>query len=182
MSRLLEKYRQEIRPALKKELGIKSDMAVPCLTKVVITAGLGQANENPKLIDIAKENIMTITGQMPVVTRAKKAISGFKLRQNMPIGLKVTLRKQRMYEFLDRFINTSLSRIRDFRGISPKGFDKTGQLNIGIREHTIFPEISFDRAEVIHGLQVNIVFNTKEIEHNRLLMEKLGLPFEKMNK
>lgn len=182
MSRLLEKYRQEIKPALQKELKLPSDMAVPELTKIVVSCGLGQANENPKLIDIAKENIMAITGQMPVITKSKQAISGFKLRQNQPIGLKVTLRKQRMYEFFDRLVNASLGRIRDFRGISPQAFDKSGQLNIGIREHTIFPEISFEKTETIHGLQVTLVFNNNNPEHNRLLMEKMGLPFEKKDK
>jgi large subunit ribosomal protein L5 len=181
MSRLLEKYRQEVKPALQKEFNL-SPMAVPHMTKIIVTCGLGQAIENPKLVDIAKENIAIITGQMPVVTRSKKAISGFKLRQNQPIGLKVTLRKHRMYEFFDRFVNASLGRIRDFRGISPRAFDKSGQLNIGIREHTIFPEISFDKTEVIHGLQINIVFSGHDISQNRRLMELMGLPFEKKDK
>lgn len=179
MSRLLKKYREEIVPVLKKDLNISSAMAVPRMTKIVVSAGLGRATEDPKLIDIAKENIAAITGQMPVVTKSKKAISSFKLRAGASIGLKVTLRKKMMYEFLDRFISSALSRIRDFRGINPNSFDQNGNFNVGVKEHTIFPEISFEKAQVIHGLQITIVFNTKNIENNRLLLEKLGMPFEK---
>lgn len=182
MSRLLKKYRTEIVPALKKELNLSSSMAVPRMTKIVISVGLGKSIENPKLIDIAKQNITDITGQQPVITKSKKAISGFKLRAGMPIGLKVTLRKNRMYEFFDRFVNASLGRVRDFHGISTKSFDKMGNLNIGIREHTIFPEISAEKTEQVHGLQVTIVFNTSSNEHNLRLMQSLGLPFEKIDK
>ncbi len=157
-------------------------MQVPRMTKIIISAGLGAALENPKLIDIAVENIATITGQKPVVTKSKKSISSFKLRANVPIGAKVTLRKQKMYEFLDRFISAALGRIRDFHGISAKSFDSSGNLSIGIKEHTIFPEISFEKTEIIHGLQVTIVFNSKNKEANLLLMKELGMPFEKLDK
>jgi large subunit ribosomal protein L5 len=179
MSRLQQKYQQEIVPKLCKELKIKSPMALPRMTKIVISAGLGASLENPKLMEIAKSNIADITGQAPVVTYSKKAISGFKLRANQPIGLKVTLRGARMYEFLDRFNNSALARIRDFRGINPKSFDSNGNLNIGIKEHTIFPEISFEKTELVHGLQVTIVFHTNNNELNMSLMKELGMPFEK---
>jgi large subunit ribosomal protein L5 len=179
MARLQEKYNKEIVPKLVKELKLKSSMQVPRIMKIVVASGLGKAIENPKLIDIAVENIATITGQRPVVTKSKAAVSSFKLRANQPIGVKVTLRKQRMYEFFDRLVNAAMARIKDFRGISPKAFDQTGNLNIGIREHTIFPEISFENTEQVHGLQVTIVFNSDNTEHNQRLMQELGLPFAK---
>ncbi|MFZ5392145.1 MAG: 50S ribosomal protein L5 [Patescibacteria group bacterium] len=182
MSRLLIKYRSEIAPKLQKEFGLSSIMAVPKMTKIVISSGAGQAIENPKFIDTIKKTLTDITGQAPVVTRAKKAIAGFKLRANLPIGVMVTLRHSRMYEFLDRFINASMGRIRDFHGISPKSFDSSGNLNIGIKEHNIFPEISTENLENMHGLQVTIVFNSKNRDHNFRLMQELGLPFEKSAK
>ncbi len=182
MSRLYKKYQDEIVPKLVKELKLPSPMSAPRITKIVVAAGLGQALENPKLIDIAVENLAQVTGQKPVVTKSKQAISGFKLRGDQAIGVKVTLRKEKMYEFLDRFISAALGRIRDFRGISAKSFDDSGNLNIGLKEHTIFPEISFEKTEIIHGLQVTIVFNTSDKESNILLMKELGLPFEKLDK
>lgn len=182
MSRLLTKYRAEIVPKLQKEFGLSSIMAVPRLTKIVVASGAGQAIENPKLIDTIKKTLADITGQAPVITKAKKAISGFKLRANLPIGVMVTLRGQRMYEFLDRFINASMGRIRDFHGISPKSFDSSGNLNIGIKEHNIFPEISTENLESMHGMQVTIVFNSHNRDHNFRLMQELGLPFEKSAK
>lgn len=154
-------------------------MAVPHITKIVVASGLGKSLENPKLIDQARENLAAITGQQPVVTKAKKAISGFKLRAGVPIGLKVTLRRKQMYEFLDRFINAALSRVRDFHGISAKSFDKSGNLNIGIREHTIFPEVSGERTENIHGLQITISFSQPDTAKNLKLLQALGMPFEK---
>jgi len=179
MSRLQKKYQQEIVPKLAKELNIKSPMALPRMTKIVVSAGLGASLENPKILELAKSNIADITGQAPVVTYSKKSISSFKLRANQPIGLKVTLRGARMYEFLNRFVNSALARIKDFHGINSKSFDTNGNLNIGIKEHTIFPEISFEKAEMIHGLQITIVFNTSNIEQNLLLMKELNMPFEK---
>ncbi len=182
MSRLYKKYRSEIAPKLQKEFNLSSIMSVPAISKIVISSGVGQAIENPKLIDTVKKTLSEITGQTPVVTRAKKAIAGFKLRADLPIGVMVTLRRQYMYEFLDRFINASMGRIRDFHGISPKSFDSTGNLNIGIKEHNIFPEISTENLENMHGLQVTIVFNSHNKEHNFRLMQELGLPFEKTSK
>lgn len=182
MSRLLIKYQSEIAPKLQKEFGFSSIMAVPKMTKIVLSSGAGQAIENPKLIDTIKKTLTDITGQSPVVTRAKKAIAGFKLRANLPIGVMVTLRHNRMYEFLDRFINASMGRIRDFHGISPKSFDSSGNLNIGIKEHNIFPEISTENLENMHGLQVTIVFSSNNRDHNFRLMQELGLPFEKNDK
>lgn len=182
MSRLLEKYNKEIVPKLQEELKLASPMSVPRMQKIVVSSGAGDANENPKIIDSIKEIIRQITGQNPVITKSKNAISGFKLRAGQPIGLKVDLRGQRMYEFFDRFVNASMGRIRDFRGISAKSFDKTGNLNIGIKEHTIFPEISAENVEAVHGLQITIVFNSNDTEGNILLMKELGLPFEKTDK
>lgn len=182
MTYLLTKYRKEIVGQLQKEFNLKSSMSAPKLEKIIISAGLGQAIENQKIIDIAKENLKQITGQMPIVTKSKQAISGFKLRAGLPLGLKVTLRGQRMYEFLERFLNAALGRIRDFRGVSPKSFDKSGNFNIGIREHNIFPEISTENLEFIHGLQITIVFNTSDAQQNMELLKKLGMPFEKIDK
>lgn len=182
MSRLQEKYNKEIAPALQKELNLSSIMSVPKMTKIVVSSGAGDGIENPKIIDTIKETIRRITGQNPVITKSKKAISGFKLREGQPIGLKVTLRGKRMYEFFDRFVNASMSRIRDFRGISTKSFDQSGNLNIGLKEHNIFPEISAENVEALHGLQITIIFNTNGIDGNILLMKKLGLPFEKTDK
>ncbi|MFA4930628.1 MAG: 50S ribosomal protein L5 [Patescibacteria group bacterium] len=179
MSRLFTKYQQEIVPKLQKILKLSSPMSVPRLTKIIISSGAGDAIENPKIIDNIKETFRQITGQNPVITKSKKAISGFKLRAGQPIGLKVTLRGQRMYEFFDRFVNASMSRIRDFHGISTTAFDKSGNLNIGIKEHTIFPEIKAEDVEAVHGLQINIVFNTNTQNDNLQLMKELGMPFEK---
>lgn len=179
MARLLKKYRTEVIPALQKEFKLSTPMAMPRMTKITVSVGLGKSLENPKLIDQARDNIATITGQQPVITKAKKAISGFKLRAGVPIGLKVTLRRQQMYEFFDRFVNVALGRVRDFRGISSTAFDSDGNLNIGIREHTIFPEVSSEKTENIHGMQITISFNCSDAQKNMKLMQALGMPFEK---
>lgn len=175
--RLLEKYRAEVVPALQKEFGYTNHMAVPKITKVVINMGLGEAIQNPKAIENAVEDLTKITGQKPVVTKAKKSIATFKLRQGMNIGTMVTLRGPRMYEFLDRFMNLALPRIRDFRGVSAKSFDGRGNYSIGIKEQLIFPEIDYDKVDKIRGMDITIVTTAKTDEEARALLRKLGMPF-----
>jgi len=174
---LQRRYEDEIRPVLQKEFGLSSVMAVPRLEKIVINVGLGDAVQNPKLIDGAVEQIGRITGQRPVVTRSKKAISNFKLREKMPIGVAVTLRRERMYEFLERFIRVALPRVRDFRGLPSKGFDGRGNLSIGLREQIIFPEIDYDDVAQIRGLDVTITTTAKTDDEARALLVAFGLPF-----
>jgi large subunit ribosomal protein L5 len=174
---LQRRYEENIRPVLQKEFGHTSVMAVPRLEKIVINVGLGDAVQNPKLIDGAVDQIGRITGQRPVVTRSKKAISNFKLRENMPIGVAVTLRRERMYEFLERFIRVALPRVRDFRGLPSKGFDGRGNLSIGLREQIIFPEIEIDKVEKIQGLSVTIVTTAHDDAQGRALLTQLGMPF-----
>jgi large subunit ribosomal protein L5 len=175
-SRLRHKYEDEIRPALQEKLGLSSRMAVPRLEKVVINVGLGEAVQNPKLIDEAVEQVARITGQRPVVTRARKAIANFKLRENMPIGVSATLRRERMYEFLDRLINVALPRVRDFRGLNPKAFDGRGNYTMGIREQIIFPEIDLDKVEKVLGMSVTLVTTAGDDEKGRALLDALGVP------
>jgi large subunit ribosomal protein L5 len=174
---LQRRYEDEIRGVLQKEFGIGSVMAVPRLEKIVINVGLGDAVQNPKLIDGAVEQVGRITGQRPVITRAKKAISNFKLREKMPIGVAVTLRRERMYEFLERFIRVALPRVRDFRGLPSRGFDGRGNLSIGLKEQIIFPEIDLDKIEKIQGLSVTIVTTAKNDAQGRALLTQLGMPF-----
>lgn len=174
---LQRRYEDTIRPVLQKEFGHQSVMAVPRLEKIVINVGLGDAVQNPKLIDGAVEQIGKITGQRPVVTRSKKAISNFKLREKMPIGVAVTLRRERMWEFLERFIRVALPRVRDFRGLPNKGFDGRGNLSIGLREQIIFPEIDLDKIEKLHGMSVTIVTTAKNDAQGRALLTQLGMPF-----
>jgi large subunit ribosomal protein L5 len=174
---LQRRYEDEIRAVLQKEFGLSSVMAVPRLEKIVINVGLGDAVQNPKLIDGAVDQIGKITGQRPVVTRSKKAISNFKLREKMPIGVAVTLRRERMYEFLERFIRVALPRVRDFRGLPSKGFDGRGNLSIGLREQIIFPEIEIDKVEKIQGMSVTIVTTARNDAQGRALLTQLGMPF-----
>ncbi|HXC49931.1 MAG TPA: 50S ribosomal protein L5 [Candidatus Limnocylindrales bacterium] len=174
---LQRRYEETIRPVLQKEFGMKSVMAIPRLEKIVINVGLGDAVQNPKLIDGAVEQIGRITGQRPVITRSKKAISNFKLRENMPIGVAVTLRRERMYEFLERFIRVALPRVRDFRGLPNKGFDGRGNFSVGLREQIIFPEIDLDKIEKIHGMSVTIVTTARDDAQGRALLTQLGMPF-----
>ena len=174
---LQRRYEDEIRPVLQKEFGLSSVMAVPRLEKIVINVGLGDAVQNPKLIDGSVEQIGRITGQKPIVTRSKKAISNFKLREKMPIGVAVTLRRERMYEFLERFIRVALPRVRDFRGLPNKGFDGRGNLSIGLREQIIFPEIEIDKIEKVLGMSVTIVTTANDDAQGRALLTKLGMPF-----
>jgi large subunit ribosomal protein L5 len=174
-----ERYAKEIVPALMKEFSFKSVMQVPKVQKVVLNVGLGEAIQNIKLLDSIQKELTDISGQKAVITRAKKAIAGFKLRAGVPIGCKVTLRGNRMYEFLDRFIGVALPRIRDFRGISPKSFDGHGNYALGIKEQIIFPEINYDKVELLHGLDVIICTSARTNEEGRALLAHLGMPFTK---
>jgi large subunit ribosomal protein L5 len=178
MARIKEKYNKEVVPALMEEFGYKNVMQVPRLTRIVVNMGLGQAVQNIKLIDSASAEIAQITGQKPVVTRAKKSIATFKLRKGMPIGCMVTLRGDRMYEFFDRLVNVALPRVRDFRGVSRKAFDGRGNYSIGIREQIIFPEINYDKVERIQGLNVTIISSARNDEEAKSLLVRLGMPFQ----
>ena len=176
-SRLRERYHREMVPALMKRFGFKNLFQVPRPVKVIINMGLGEAVENVKVIDSAVGELATITGQRPVVTRAKKSEAGFKLRTGMPIGCKVTLRGDRMYEFLDRFLNIALPRIRDFRGVSPHSFDGRGNYALGVKEQVIFPEIKYDKVDMVRGMDVCIHTTAQNDEEARALLEQLGFPF-----
>lgn len=177
MSRLKERYTKEIAPAMGKEYGYKNVMAIPKLEKIVINIGLGEAIQNAKLLDTAADELGQITGQRPVITRAKKSIASFKLRQGMPIGCSVTLRGQRMYEFLDRFLNTALPRVRDFRGLSTKSFDGRGNYTLGLRDQLIFPEIDYSRVSKIKGMNISVVTTAKTDDEARTLLRLFGMPF-----
>lgn len=177
MARLKDKYMNEIAPALVKEFGYENIMAIPKLDKVVINIGLGEAIANPKALDAAVEDMTAIAGQKPVVTRAKKSIAAFKLREDMPIGVKVTLRGDRMYEFIDRLFNIALPRVRDFRGVSPKSFDGRGNYSLGLREQLIFPEIDFDKVDKVRGMQIAFTTTAKTDEEGKALLRALGMPF-----
>jgi len=176
-ARLKEKYTKEIAPALSKEFDYKNPMSIPKLEKIVINVGLGEAIQNAKAIDAAVGDLQMIAGQKPVVTKAKKSIAAFKLREGMNIGTMVTLRGDRMYEFLDRFVNAALPRVRDFRGISPKAFDGRGNYTIGLRDQLIFPEIDFGKIDKARGMNVCIVTTAKTDEEARSLLRHLGMPF-----
>ncbi|MCK5534663.1 50S ribosomal protein L5 [bacterium] len=179
MARLLEVYKKEIVPKLMKQFKYKNVMEVPYIQKIVVNMGLSEAKDDIKIIDRARGELAAITGQNPLITKAKKSISNFKLREGVPIGAKVTLRSRRMYEFLDRLINAALPRIRDFKGISRKAFDKEGNYNLGIREQSIFPEIKADKVEKTRGLNITIVIGSKSIEESRELLNLFGMPFRK---
>jgi large subunit ribosomal protein L5 len=176
-SRLRERYKNEIAPALAKEFGIKNPMAVPRIEKVVINMGMGEAISNSKILDTAVDEIRAITGQKPVVTKAKKSIASFKLRQGMNIGAMVTLRGERMYEFLDRLISVALPRVRDFRGVSGKAFDGRGNYTLGIREQLIFPEIDFNKVDKTRGMNISIVTTANTDDEARSLLKAVGMPF-----
>lgn len=177
MARLKDKYKNEIAGSLAKEFDIKNPMAVPRIEKVVINMGLGEASANAKILDVAADELKAITGQKPVITKAKKSIAAFKLRQGMSIGTMVTLRGDRMYEFLDRLISVALPRVRDFRGISGKAFDGRGNYTLGIREQLIFPEIDFNKVDKTRGMNISIVTTAKTDEQARSLLKALGMPF-----
>lgn len=175
--RLKEKYQQEVVPALIQEFGYRSVMQVPRLTKVVLNIGLGEAIQNAKALDAAVGDLGMIAGQKPVVTRSKKSIAAFKLRQGMPIGAMVTLRATQMYEFLDRLMNLSLPRLRDFRGINRRSFDGRGNFTLGLREQIIFPEIEYDKVDKIRGLEIAIVTSATDDAQGYALLKRLGMPF-----
>jgi large subunit ribosomal protein L5 len=177
MPRLKDKYEKEVIDALVKEFDYKNVMAIPKITKVVVNIGLGEAIQNVKLLDGAAAELATITGQRPVIRKARKAIATFKLREGMPIGTKVTLRSERMYEFLDRLISIGLPRVRDFRGVSPKAFDGRGNYTLGLKDQIIFPEIDLGRTERLTGMNVTIVTTAKTDEEARFLLQSIGMPF-----
>jgi large subunit ribosomal protein L5 len=174
---LKKKYQTEVIKELQKEFQYKNSMEVPRVAKVVVNAGLGEAIQNHKILDTAVKEIAQITGQKPVITKARKSIAGFKLREGMPIGCRVTLRGKRMYEFLDRLLNVALPRVRDFRGVSQKCFDGRGNYSLGIKDQIIFPEIDFDQIERVNGFSVTIVTTAKTDEEGRSLLKRLGMPF-----
>ena len=177
-ARLRETYVQEIRPTLLKEFGYRNDLEVPKLEKIVINIGVGEAITNNRALDSAVDDLATITGQKPVVTRAKKSIAAFRLREGMPVGTMVTLRGARMYEFFDRLTNASLPRIRDFRGVSPRSFDGRGNYTIGLQEQLIFPEIEYDKVDRARGMEISIITTAKSDEEGRRLLKLLGMPFQ----
>ena len=175
--RLRERYAKEVVPALIERFGYKNRMQVPRLMQMVVNMGLGQAVGNPKIIDAAVAELATITGQKPIVCRAKKSIATFKLREGMPIGAKVTLRRERMWEFFDRLVTLALPRVRDFRGISPRAFDGSGNYTLGLKEQIVFPEIDFDKVDSVRGMNVTFVTTARSNEEGKELLSKLGMPF-----
>jgi large subunit ribosomal protein L5 len=175
--RLRERYKKEVVPALMKRFGYKNPMQVPRLRSIVLNMGLGEAVTNPKLIESAVTEMTAIAGQKPVVTRAKKAIATFKLREGMPIGVKVTLRRERMWEFFDRLVNLGLPRVRDFRGTNPRGFDGAGNYTLGLKEQIVFPEIDFDKVEKIKGMNVTFITTAETDQEAKELLQNLGMPF-----
>ena len=177
MARLKEQYKAEVAPALMKQFGYKSVMQIPKIDKVVVNVGCGEAKENAKVLEAVVRDLTTITGQKAVVTKAKKSIANFKLREDMPIGAKVTLRGDKMWEFLDRLFNVALPRVRDFRGISANAFDGRGNYALGIKEQLIFPEIEYDKIDKIRGMDIIIVTTAKTDEEGRALLQQVGAPF-----
>ncbi len=179
MNRLQERYRQEVVPAMMRTFRYRNVMQVPRIEKVVVNIGLGEALDNPKALEFASADLMAITGQKPVLTKARRSIAAFKLREGRLIGAKVTLRGERMWSFLDRLMNIALPRVRDFRGVSPHAFDGRGNYTLGIREQLIFPEIQYDKIDKVRGLEVTIVTTAKTDEEGRTLLKLLGMPFRK---
>lgn len=178
-ARLKEMYASEVAPALQKKFGYKSVMQIPKLDKIVINVGAGEAKDNAKVIDSISGDLATITGQKPIVCRAKKSVANFKLREGMPIGVKVTLRGEKMWEFMDRLFNVALPRVRDFRGINPNSFDGRGNYSMGIKEQLIFPEIEYDKIDKVRGMDVCFVTTANTDEEGRELLKLMGAPFEK---
>jgi len=172
-----DKYNDEVVKGLMEKFGYKNVMEIPKIEKVVINMGVGEAVSNPKILDVAVNDMMTIAGQKPIVTRAKKSIAAFKIREGMPIGAKVTLRGERMYQFLDKLLNIALPRVRDFRGVSPKSFDGRGNYTMGIKEQLIFPEIEYDKIDKVRGMDIIIVTTAKTDEEARELLKLMGMPF-----
>lgn len=178
MSELKQRYQEKVIPAMMDKFGYRNVMEVPRLEKVVINVGLGEAIQNPKAIDAAIEDIRTITGQQPVVTRAKKSVAAFKVRQGMRIGVKVTLRGDRMYDFVERLISVALPRVRDFRGISPWSFDGRGNYTLGLKEQLIFPEINYDKIDKVRGMEITLVTTAENDEEAREMLRLMGMPFK----
>ena len=179
MVRLKEKYTSEVAKAMMEKFGYKNVMEIPKIEKVVLNMGIGEAVANPKVIDSAVADMTLISGQKPVVTRAKKSVAAFKIRAGMPIGAKVTLRGERMYYFVDKLFNVALARVRDFRGVSPKSFDGRGNYTLGIKEQLIFPEIEYDKVDKIRGMDIIIVTTAKTDREGKMLLDLLGMPFRK---
>jgi large subunit ribosomal protein L5 len=177
MTRLRQRYTKDVVPALRKEFGYPNVMAVPRLTKVVVNMGLGEGTQNAKIVDTGAEELGKVTGQKALVTRAKKSISQFKVRRNMPIGAMVTLRGERMYEFLDRLMSIALPRVRDFRGVSPRGFDGRGNFTMGLRDQLMFPEIDYLKVDKARGMNISVVTTARTNEEARRLLQLLGMPF-----
>jgi large subunit ribosomal protein L5 len=177
MSRLKDRYLKDVVPALTKEFGYKNVMAVPKIQKVVVNMGLGEATQNVKIVDTGSDELARITGQRPVARRAKKSIAQFKVRKGMPVGTMVTLRGERMYEFLDRLMNVALPRVRDFRGVSPKGFDGRGNFTLGLRDQLIFPEIDYMKVDKTRGMNVSVVTSARTDQEARKLLQLIGMPF-----
>ena len=177
MANLKELYKKEIIPAIRKEFGFKNVMQVPRLAKIVVNTGMGEAITNSKLLDAAMDELAAITGQKPKLCRARLSVAAFKLRQGMPVGAKVTLRGDRMYEFYDRLVNVALPRIRDFRGLSPKSFDGRGNYTLGLKEHVIFPEVDYDKTKSVFGMDVTIVTTAKNDEQGLMLLKFMKMPF-----
>lgn len=179
MSELYEKYKSSVIDTLRKELDIKNSHQIPRLQKIVINVGAGEAIQNIKCLDVIQEYLQDIAGQKPVIKKAKKSVASFKLREGQPIGVKVTLRRKRMYDFLERLINTALPRVRDFKGIPSKAFDGRGNYTLGIKEQLVFPEVNFEKIDKVRGMNITIVTSAKTDEEGKLLLESLGLPFRK---
>lgn len=177
MSRMKEKYLKEVAPALQAKFNYKSAMQIPKMEKIVLNMGVGEVKENPKAVEAAASDLALITGQKPVITKAKKSIAAFKLREGMNIGCKVTLRGERMYQFLDKFINVALPRVRDFRGVSPNSFDGRGNYAMGVKEQLIFPEVEYDKVDKVRGMDVIFVTTAQTDEEARELLKQLGMPF-----
>ncbi|GCE47790.1 large subunit ribosomal protein L5 [Thermosporothrix hazakensis] len=178
-ARLKEKYRQEVVPALQQEFNYKNPMQVPAVNKVVINIGMGEAIQNAKAMDAAVSDLAVITGQRPVITRAKRSVASFKLREGMPIGCMVTLRGERMYYFLDKLMNVALPRLRDFQGVSPEAFDGRGNYTLGLKEQLVFPEIDYDKVDKLRGMEITIVTTASSDEEGRRLLSLMGMPFKK---
>jgi large subunit ribosomal protein L5 len=178
-TRLREKYTREVMPSMTKAFGYKNVMQVPKIDKIMVHVTIGEATQNIKVLEAAEKELAMITGQKALVTKSKKAIAGFKLKQDIPLGCKVTLRGERMYEFLDRLISVSLPRIRDFRGLSTKSFDGRGNYSFGLKEQYIFPEIDYDKVEKVHGLDITICTSAKTDEESRALLKEFGMPFRR---
>jgi large subunit ribosomal protein L5 len=179
MSRLQEQYKETIAPRLKDELGLSNVMEVPRITKITINMGVGESVGDRKILDRAMEDLTKISGQKPVITRARKSVAAFKIRDGMPIGCKVTLRRERMYEFLDRLVNIAIPRVRDFRGLSAKAFDGRGNFNMGVREQIIFPEVDYDEVDAIRGMNITITTSARNDEEGRALLAAFDFPFRK---